>query len=501
MKKNLTIFLTIVLLLAIQTYADTAAEKDKCVQKCTGWGYIGGKCMGTTATYACGASGKCNEYKKYEELNGGESVDGSGANKCGVLDVGGGITDVCAFAPDTGAFFCYKEIDCTANGADCTSKCGSNCGAECVGKTKCEDYTDKATCTGNACKFGDKSTSACKWDDTTKCTANSVTTPTTGGGGDTGSDVIAKIKEAVKNLACTIYAIIYYTATGFVALVLLLSGVKWMTSDDTGGRIEARRRLSYAIVGLIVIILACPLINFFFAGTDLVKKGPCDCGNLPFTGGGPGPTPNGVCSADEKTIGVPNSVRCDVSTDCATYDNSGCKHYCGGRHICFGKKNVGEDCDPKELYDVNEQNTKRGLMCMSNECSNGKCQNNPSCTSSATVSSSEYCGSDNYPKDKKKGEGDSCGASEITSPDNPDLICASNWCTSAGCRPYGQCWTALDCESSFHYGSSRFCNPSINPWSCEIKRGTGKACKAGDEVNRNANKVCQSNSCLNDKCT
>ena len=53
---------------------------------------------------------------------------------------------------------------------------------------------------------------------------------------------------------------------GSVILVALM-GVKWMTSEDTQGRDEARKGIIYVIVGGLIVAVASYLVGYLYVGT------------------------------------------------------------------------------------------------------------------------------------------------------------------------------------------------------------------------------------------
>ena len=77
------------------------------------------------------------------------------------------------------------------------------------------------------------------------------------------SDALATIQTKVTEFACTIYKIIQAVVGVLAILMIILAGLKWMTSDDPDSRNEAKNRILYVIVGVIVVLLALPAVNLF----------------------------------------------------------------------------------------------------------------------------------------------------------------------------------------------------------------------------------------------
>jgi len=445
----------------------TGGKPGECNRYCTSNGYSEGYCFASEKTgHECDTESYCNYMMFSFDLP----------------------TDEC---DDSMSYcVCTKKSACTP---DCEKRCSdSGCGDDpCASITKCEDYK-KEQCTANPCKT--KINAECELEgDLCKTKA--------GGGGGEGDSVIDKIKAAVKNLACTVYVIIYYTASGFVALVLLLSGVKWMTSDEAGGRIEARRRLSYAIIGLIVIILACPIINFFFANTDIVRKGPCDCGNLPFSGGG------GGIGSLSKMENIDNLDTCTTMAEC------GSSNFCGdttaAAYHCFPKQADGEVAGEPSYFTgdiaswtVKSIDGKPSSMCKSGFVKDGKCAKSSvvsGCSSAAGCDSDQYCGSEGFCHYKKvTGDTSECGSSGILG-DHPDKMCKSGWCINGKCMATSNCDKTVDCDR--HY-NGYYCG---SDGKCHRKVGKDGYCKGSTVVgpeSGNRDEVCQLGyTCrVNDKC-
>ncbi|MBN2251264.1 MAG: TrbC/VirB2 family protein [Candidatus Altiarchaeota archaeon] len=77
------------------------------------------------------------------------------------------------------------------------------------------------------------------------------------------------ITTRVNEVLCTVINVILYVSAGLTSLVLILSGVKYMTAEYPQETCGAKRRIVYAILGLIVIILACPVIDYVVANTRI----------------------------------------------------------------------------------------------------------------------------------------------------------------------------------------------------------------------------------------
>ena len=137
-----------------------------------------------------------------------------------------------------------------------------------------------------------------------------------------GMDPGKAITERVNDVLCKIVLIILYITAAITTIVLILAGVKYMTSDDPTETSEAKTRIVYAFVGLIIVVVACPVIDYLVAKTDIAPFGKsCKCFSL--GGGGTttttiqyqmcvDETPVGQCS--QKTAASPTEgMRCVIN--------------------------------------------------------------------------------------------------------------------------------------------------------------------------------------------
>jgi hypothetical protein len=101
-------------------------------------------------------------------------------------------------------------------------------------------------------------------------------------------DVIAQIVTVVLNVACMVYCLIIVIFAGIASLALMFAGMTYMTSQDPSDRSEARRRIGYIVIGIVIVVLACPIINILFSGTIIAigGVGPCTCQCASYLGGG-----------------------------------------------------------------------------------------------------------------------------------------------------------------------------------------------------------------------
>lgn len=78
------------------------------------------------------------------------------------------------------------------------------------------------------------------------------------------STVSGQLEQLGESLCYTmldVRNILYIVAGGIVAIVITLQGIKWSASaDDPGARKQAKEGIVHAVVGLIIVILAAPIV-------------------------------------------------------------------------------------------------------------------------------------------------------------------------------------------------------------------------------------------------
>lgn len=94
-------------------------------------------------------------------------------------------------------------------------------------------------------------------------------------------DSAEAIKISVLNLLCDLYHFIIVVAGAVTALVLIFAGVRFITSGGASDTAGAKRMVVYAFFGLLLIMIACPLIDFVLTNTRFVSfEGSCSCYTL-----------------------------------------------------------------------------------------------------------------------------------------------------------------------------------------------------------------------------
>jgi hypothetical protein len=69
------------------------------------------------------------------------------------------------------------------------------------------------------------------------------------------------VRDLFNNIACNIICVIEYVILAACAVTIVLSGARYMSSDDPTVRTDMRRNLKYAMLGLVLVFAGIPTIN------------------------------------------------------------------------------------------------------------------------------------------------------------------------------------------------------------------------------------------------
>lgn len=169
------------------------------------------------------------------------------------------LVEACAVKCSTEGASCpYDYLDCNINNH---YKCGGGYIKE---KVRCSEtqnckYVCAAAC-GKTTTCSKDCENCCK---TTTCNrANPAYTPEEY---STCMEACTGLCKANEQL-CTLLMIATSLAVSLCAFVLAVNGVKWLISDDSEGRTDAKRGIFYALLGLTVTLLATALSHYLFLG-------------------------------------------------------------------------------------------------------------------------------------------------------------------------------------------------------------------------------------------
>jgi hypothetical protein len=127
------------------------------------------------------------------------------------------------------------------------------------------------------------------------------------------TDPLGDIMNRINDVACIFITLTTYVASGISAIIIIYAGIKYLTSQDAEQTTNAKNMIIYAIAGLAVILLACPIVDYLVIGTKIVPfEQKCNCigisGRSPDDTMPPLPTcedgtPAGQCSTTSGYVG------------------------------------------------------------------------------------------------------------------------------------------------------------------------------------------------------
>ena len=81
-----------------------------------------------------------------------------------------------------------------------------------------------------------------------------------------------RMEDAVRLVLCALWAL----ATTILALLVVVSGLKYLTSEDSERKGAAKKTIVQGLIAFILVVVACPTVNYIVHGSD-VKEFKCDC--------------------------------------------------------------------------------------------------------------------------------------------------------------------------------------------------------------------------------
>ena len=92
-----------------------------------------------------------------------------------------------------------------------------------------------------------------------------------------------EVKAEWNQVICIVLRLIQFVAAGIAALVIILGGVKFMTSENLEERSGAKKMLIQAVSGLIILIIAVQLVNYLVTGSGVERFSLSACDYAPTT--------------------------------------------------------------------------------------------------------------------------------------------------------------------------------------------------------------------------
>ena len=102
-------------------------------------------------------------------------------------------------------------------------------------------------------------------------------------------DPVTVIMNRINEVVCSLFTLVLYVAGGIAALMIILAGVKYLAADNPVDTGKAKKMIVYAATGLVIVFIACPVVDYLVANTKIVPfQKSCSC----FSGvpGGPATT-------------------------------------------------------------------------------------------------------------------------------------------------------------------------------------------------------------------
>lgn len=124
------------------------------------------------------------------------------------------------------------------------------------------------------------------------------------------------IEKRVNEVVCTLFNLVLMVAGAIAALMIIFAGLKYMGAQDDPSKADnAKKMIGYALTGLILVFIACPLVDLLVTNTKIVPfEQSCKC-FVAGGGGGGGGTTTTIGSSTTTTTGGGGTT---TSTEAAT---------------------------------------------------------------------------------------------------------------------------------------------------------------------------------------
>lgn len=127
-------------------------------------------------------------------------------------------------------------------------------------------------------------------------------------------DPLGDIMNRINDVVCIFLTLTTYLASGISALIIVYAGLKYMTSQDAEQTANAKNMIVYAIAGLALILLACPVVDYLIIGTKIVPfQQRCNCF------GSSGGSSNGTMPPVPSCVDGTPAGQCSISPGYAGY--------------------------------------------------------------------------------------------------------------------------------------------------------------------------------------
>jgi len=191
----------------------------------------------------------------------------------------------------------------------------------------------------------------------------STLSPTTTLGGPTttinATDPGKAIQKRVNEVVCTIFNLVLMIAGAIAALMIMFAGLNYMRADGDPSKADnAKKMIYYALTGLVIAAIACPVVDYIVANTKIVPfEQSCKC----FSGGGGGTTTTtgggGTTTTTTTTSTIPlamltaDKLAACINSKGKFYTNPTCTYCVMEKNLFYAE--VGADVgDGREVYDT-----------------------------------------------------------------------------------------------------------------------------------------------------
>lgn len=108
-------------------------------------------------------------------------------------------------------------------------------------------------------------------------------------------DPAQEITKRVNEVVCLLVQFLTYAAVGIASLAIMFAGLKYTTSaEDPEARNNAKNMVVYAVIGLLAVLVACPVVDYIIANTEITPfEDSCKCLISAASGGGGGGSSGG----------------------------------------------------------------------------------------------------------------------------------------------------------------------------------------------------------------
>jgi hypothetical protein len=267
----------------------------------------------------------------------------------------------------------------SANAALCSEACGEQtCYVTSAGSagpyTSCP-MDEICTADGVACactvdaSCNTASTTSTTLKATTTTVSGPATTTTVRGPTTTYSTIPPEkaIQKRVNEVVCTLFKLVLMVSGAIAALMIMFAGMRYMRAEDDPAKADnAKKMIGYALTGLILVFIACPVVDFLVTNTKIVPfEQSCKCfasgggggggatttigsGTTTTTTGGGTTTTSAIPPAKQLTAG--NLAAC-INSKGVFYTDEICKFCIFQKNLFYAE--VGADVgDGKNVYNT-----------------------------------------------------------------------------------------------------------------------------------------------------